>query len=241
MTGVTLAQMGIRAISFDLDETLWPLEPVIVDAEVAFYQWLEAHCPRLTARYNVEQLRARRMEVVQNNPSLRSDVTRSRAEGLRLALADCGYSGAEAEPAMAVFQHARNQVVPFDDVSSSLADLSFHYRLASLTNGNADVTATPLGHYFDCILAATLELPAKPAPDMFRQACLELGVQPEALLHIGDNPQADIEGAREFGCRTGWINRTEMKWPDDFAAADIVLNDLFDLVALAPPLPGVGG
>ncbi len=238
MSLTTLAQMGIRAISFDLDETLWPLHPVIVDAEVAFYQWLQEHCPRLTARYNVEQLRERRIELVRGNPQLRNDVTRSRAQGLRLALIECGYSGEESEPAMQVFQHARNQVKPYDDVAPALADLSFHYRLASLTNGNADVNATALGHYFDCTLAATLELPAKPAPDMFAQACRELGVQPETLLHIGDNPETDIEGARVFGCCTAWIKRSDIHWPADLARADLELLNLSELVALAPPLPG---
>jgi putative hydrolase of the HAD superfamily len=234
----SLAQLGIRAISFDLDETLWPLHPVIVDAETAFYQWLQDHCPRLTARYSVEQLRERRIDVVRNRPELRSDVTRSRSEGLRLALIDCGYTGEECESAMQVFQHARNQVRPYEDVAPALADLSFHYRLASVTNGNADINATALGHYFDCTLAATLELPAKPAPDMFAQACRELGVRPEALLHIGDNPETDIDGAREFGCRTAWIRRGELSWPEGLQGPDIVLDDLHQLVALAPPLPG---
>lgn len=235
----SLAQLGIRAISFDLDETLWPLHPVIVDAESAFYQWLEQHCPTLTERYSVERLRERRQAFLQANPQMRNDVTRARLESLRGALIDCGYSGELAEPAMKVFQHARNQVSLFDDVPAALADLSFHYRLASLTNGNADIRATSVGHFFDCTLAATLELPAKPAPDMFRQACQALAVQPQALLHIGDNPQADIEGARAFGCRTAWMNREGQCWPQELAPADLELAELSQLVALAPPVPGL--
>lgn len=240
MSVASLAQLGIRAISFDLDETLWPLHPVIVDAETAFYRWLEQHCPQLTARYSVERLRDCRHDFVQANPQMRNDVTRARGQSLRLALVDCGYSGEQAEAAMQVFQHARNQVTLFDDVATALADLSFHYRLASLTNGNADVLATSVGHYFDCTLAATLELPAKPAPDMFRRACSELGVQPQALLHIGDNPQTDIGGAREFGCRTAWMNRDGTRWPPELAPADLELADLSQLVALAPPTPAAG-
>lgn len=235
---ITLAGLGIRAISFDLDDTLWPLEPVIVRAEQAFYGWLEQHCPRLTQHFSVQQLRDRRIELVAEQPALRSDVTRSRALALRSTLRECDYDANLADQAMAVFQQVRNEVEPYADVSSALQDLSFHYRLGSVTNGNADVSQTSIGHYFDSTLAATVELPAKPAADMFARVCRELAVSPSALLHIGDNPGTDVGGARDFGCRTGWINRHGMQWPADIARADIELTNLAQLVAMAPPLPG---
>jgi len=34
----------IRAITLDLDDTLWPIWPVIERAEQALHEWLEAHC-----------------------------------------------------------------------------------------------------------------------------------------------------------------------------------------------------
>ena len=35
----------IKAITLDLDDTLWPVEPTIVRAEQALAHWLEQHAP----------------------------------------------------------------------------------------------------------------------------------------------------------------------------------------------------
>ncbi len=42
---------------------------------------------------------------------------------------------------------------------------------------------------------------AKPRPEIFRHACEQLGVEPSALLHIGDTEWTDIAGAHGVGAK----------------------------------------
>lgn len=48
----------------------------------------------------------------------------------------------------------------------------------------------------------------KPHPGIFHRACERLGVVPASALHVGDDAQDDVRGARAAGCRA-------MRWPDD--------------------------
>jgi putative hydrolase of the HAD superfamily len=42
----------------------------------------------------------------------------------------------------------------------------------------------------------------KPHPEIFRRALAELGVEPEAVIFVGDRLYEDIRGARELGMKT---------------------------------------
>ncbi len=235
---MNLTDMGIAAITFDLDDTLWPCDPVIRSAEKVFYDWLDTHCPQVTQAYSMNELRDKRRELLAAQPHLTNDVTQWRLQGTRQVLEAHALDPALADEAVKVFIEARQQVEFFSEVMDGLQRLSFHYRLGALTNGNADLAAIGVGHLFDTALYATLALPAKPAPDMFLQAADELGVSTDRILHVGDNAETDIRGASAVGCKTAWINRYGDVYPDDKPAADIDIKDLNDLVALSPPLPG---
>ena len=179
---MNLTEMGIAALTFDLDDTLWPCSPVIMGAEKVFYEWLSRHCPAVTQTYSMESLRDQRRALLTAQPELSNDVTEWRLEGTRRVLAEHMIDTNLADEAVRVFVKARQNVEFFPDVKQGLQQLSFHYRLGALTNGNADLAAIGIGHLFDSTLYATLQLPAKPALDMFRKAADELGV------YAGQNP-----------------------------------------------------
>lgn len=73
---------------------------------------------------------------------------------------------------------------------------------------------------------------AKPHPEMFRRALQALGVAPEEAVHVGDNPKADVEGARAVGMRAVLVNGKEPAPPVDapvipsVAELERVLRDL---------------
>jgi len=235
---MNLSELGISAITFDLDDTLWPCDQVITAAEQVFYQWLKTHCPEITEAHTTESLRNKRRAVLDAQPELINDVTEWRRRGLNELLAEYKLDPSLADEALRVFIEARQRVEFFPEVMDALQSLSFHYRLGALTNGNANLEAIGVGHLFDSALYATLALPAKPAPDMFELAAQELGVSTDRILHVGDNADTDIRGAREAGCKTVWINRYGDTYPADMPRADIDIVDLNELVALAPPVPG---
>ena len=47
----------IKCITFDLDDTLWKIEPVITKAEIFFQKWLDANYPEVSEKFNIESLR----------------------------------------------------------------------------------------------------------------------------------------------------------------------------------------
>ena len=94
-------------------------------------------------------------------------------------------------------------MTPWPEVEGILAAWASRYRIAAITNGNADVHRTPLGPYFSASISAPAFGAAKPDPRIFHAACDALGVEPGATLHIGDDLELDVLAARRAGltCR----------------------------------------
>lgn len=215
-----------RAITLDLDDTLWPIMPVIEHAEAILHAWLGEHAPRAAARYSVPALRMLRDRIAHENPHLSHDYSHQRLLSLRHALAESGHDPAQAELAYEVFFAARNQVQPYPDVINALTRISARLPVAALTNGNADLSRTPLASHFRFQLGAREHGAAKPDASIFLAACERLGHAPAEVLHVGDDPHLDVAGAHGAGLRTCWINRTHATWPSQHADPHLTFTDL---------------
>lgn len=197
----------IKAILFDLDDTLWPLEAVIKRAEAELYDWLALHTPGVTRQFSNAQLQALRAELAPTDPHYRFDLWSLRHATLTQACRQCGEDIALMEQAMAVFSKARNAVTPFDDVLPALTRLRERYALGSISNGFADLQAIGLAHHFQISLAAHQFGSAKPDPEIFLAACDALSVAPHEALYVGDDPLLDVQAAQNAGLHAVWINR----------------------------------
>ena len=221
----------IFAITFDLDDTLWAIDPVIERAEQRMHAWLAEHYPRLPERYTPADLRALRDGMVDARPELAHDLSALRRESLAMAAQHCGYGREAADGAFAVMWQARNEVELFADVLPVLTELSGRLTLGGLTNGNADIVRIGLhGLLRFCTTAREVGV-AKPHPGIFEAASIAAGVPPNQVLHVGDDPQRDVHGARAAGMRTVWVNRDGQTWPDG-PPADAEIKDLFGLLEL---------
>jgi putative hydrolase of the HAD superfamily len=203
----------LRAITFDLDDTLWPILPVIEHAEATLHAWLCEHAPRAAERFPVATMRALRDRIARDNPQLSHDYSSQRLLSLRHALAESGHDPAHAERAYEVFFAARNAVQPFPEVMQALGRIGARLPMAALTNGNADLSRTPLAAHFRFQLGAREHGAAKPEASIFLAACERLGHAPAEVLHVGDDPHLDVVGAHRAGLRTCWINRGGAPWP----------------------------
>ena len=201
---------NIRALTFDLDDTLWDNRSVLMAAEQAVYDWLAGNYPRIAARYSLEDLRQLRIELMQENPDLRNRISELRRQSLRLAARSAGYDDSLVEPAFAVFLAARHRIRLYDDVTPALQRLrAAGYRLGSMTNGNADVHRLGIGHLFDFSLTAEAVGRAKPHPRLFEEACRQAGAAPDELAHVGDEAATDLAGGLAAGVRVIWMNRLQ--------------------------------
>lgn len=207
--------MSIRLITFDLDDTLWSVKPVIIAADTTLRAWLAEHATRLEV-LTVERLQQLRAEVVQLQPHLDRQVSELRYQVLRRALLQSGYAPIEAqeiaEQAFQVFLAARQNVELFSDVLPTLEQLRHEYMLGALSNGNADVRRVGLGEYFSFALNADMLGMAKPEPQVFLTALARAQVPAAQSVHIGDHPQDDVFGAQQVGMRTVWFNPERSIW-----------------------------
>lgn len=197
-----------QAILFDLDDTLWPVGPVIVQAEITLHDWLATHAPKVAARFSSDALRQHRMALLAQQPRLRADLGALRVAGLRHAFGEAGEDLALVEGAMACFMAARNAVTPYDDVLPGLARLQNKILVGSISNGNADLDVIGLSSHFKVSLAAATFGRAKPDPAIFHAACDALGVAPGAAVYVGDDLLLDVAAAQNAGMRAVWLNRT---------------------------------
>lgn len=122
--------------------------------------------------------------------------------------------------------------VPFPKAHQTLAALRERgLSLGLVTNGPVEsqqpkIDGLGIAGYFGTILISGVEGVSKPDPEIFHRAVRNLGVTAEETVMIGDNPVADIGGAKSFGMRAIWKR-------DDFWAApevvDGVVGDLDEL------------
>ena len=222
----------MRAIAFDLDNTLWDVEPVLARAEARLHGWLHENCPRIAQRLSTEDMRRAREELARREPHHAHDLSYLRITALAAHAREHGYHERIASDAFEVFLAARNQLQPFADVAPALARLRQRYRLATLSNGNADLARIGLDEAFTVSLNARQIGAAKPHRRCFERLARELGLAPPAILHVGDDPRLDVEAARAAGFVSAWMNRRALVWPQELATPDVVVRDCAQLAAL---------
>lgn len=228
------------ALSLDLDDTLWPIWPLIERAERALDDFLRRHCPRTAARFPIEAMRELRAQIVLQYPEYAHDFSWQRKHSLRQALISSGDDEAQLEPAFEAFYAARNEVAFYPDALPALGRLSARLPIAALTNGNADLDRIGIAGHFHSYVSARSEGHAKPDTPIFHRTCDRLGLAPAQVLHVGDDPLLDIVGAQRAGLRSCWINRCQSQWPDQLARPELeftTLSALADWLDARPLLP----
>jgi HAD superfamily hydrolase (TIGR01509 family) len=220
-----------KAILFDLDDTLWPIAPVIVQAEESLFAWLRQHAPRVAERFTIEGLRQARLELLARQPEFHLDLGKLRRAGLHAAFQEAGEDATKVELAMLHFFDARNAVTPYEDVLPGLARLQGRLLVGSISNGNADLKAIGLSHHFKVSVAAHELGVAKPDAAIFLEACRLLDVAPEDAVYVGDDILLDVQGAQRAGMRAVWMNRTgSSRHLEHAVVPDAIVRDFGELL-----------
>jgi putative hydrolase of the HAD superfamily len=219
----------VLAICLDLDDTLWAIDQVIERAEIAMLEWLARDYPRVTEAHDVHSMRVVRQRIAAQFPAMRHDLTFLRRQALAWHAREAGYPEQLADEAFEVFYAARNEVQVFADVMPALDRLRTRFRLMTLSNGNADLRRIGLAHYFERTLAARDAGVAKPDRRIFEALLQHAQLQPGQVLYVGDDPHADVGGARGAGLHAAWVDRFGRRWPQELQAPDLAVRDLGEL------------
>ena len=188
----------VRAISLDLDDTLWPIWPTIERAEKVLHDWLTERAPMAAALFsNPQALRDIRNHVAEHRPELKHDLSAIRRESIRLALYRAGEDPLLADPAFDAFFAARQQVELFEDVRPALEFMAARFPLVSLSNGNADLQRVGVAAYFRAAVSAREFGIGKPDARIFLAAAGD---------HVAGPYPATLEGA----VRSGWAAASDL-------------------------------
>src|ERR1700722_15330322 len=217
-------------ISLDLDDTLWPVTPVIPAAEAALHEWLQERYPRTMHGHSAASMRALRAKIAAQFPEQSHDLTFLRRRALAAQFTGAGYAESACDEALEVFLAARNRVEFFADVHPALERLRTRYRLFALSNGNADLQRCGLGAVFDGHVSAIAAGAAKPDARIFAALSDMAGGPPGHIPHVGDDPITDVVGARQAGMQTAWLNRDARSWPLGLAPPARTISTLAEIL-----------
>ena len=236
-TSFSFPMPRIRVITFDLDNTLWDVVPVISGAERRMLQWLEEAVPEVLALYTdggaVADIRD---DLIEERPAIVHDVSSLREEltfrCIRRVGRDRESARSLARGAFNVFLEARHEIEFFDGALDALDRLSRNYTLGSLTNGNADPKRLQLDRFFSFSFSAATVGTGKPAPDMFERVLSHADIRADEAVHVGDHPIDDIQGAANVGMHTVWANgpkQRALRGAETAVAATVEIERLEDL------------
>ncbi|WP_409308404.1 5-amino-6-(5-phospho-D-ribitylamino)uracil phosphatase YigB [Pectobacterium sp. B1J-3] len=228
----------IRAITFDLDDTLYDNHDVIRRTERESVNFLQQYHPAL-CDVQVSDFQRLRNELRSQEPEIYHDVTEWRRRTVELMMRNVGLQADEAlegaKAAMANFAHWRSQIHVTEETHLTLTALAARFPLAAITNGNAEPRLFGLEKYFSFILRAGPDGRSKPFDDMYHLASAKFDLPLAQILHVGDDLTTDVGGAVRCGMKACWINLREgnlMQSDDARLLPHIEISRLASLTAL---------
>lgn len=198
----------IKAISLDLDDTLWPIGPTLKRAEEALRAWFKAFAPKALMVYDdTHRVAALRAQIMEQRSHALHEISAIRKQLIYEVLSLSGESTSGVESAFEAFFQARQVVDFYDDSLIALKRMKSRFALLALSNGNADLCLVGLDHLFDHAVSAEGYGFAKPDVRIFHHSADLLGLSCAEILHIGDDLHTDIGGAINAGMQCVWLNR----------------------------------
>ena len=220
----------IRAVTLDLDDTLWPIWPTIHRAEEVLLLWLREHAPQTAQVFSSPQaLRKIREQVGLERPDWKHDLCALRRESIRRALLQAGDDENLAIPAFEIFFAERQRVQLFDDALPALEFLAARWPVVAITNGNADVNTIGIGHFFQDSFNVLRTGAAKPDARIFECAAQALNVPMHSILHVGDDAHLDAAAAQAVGMQAVWLNRSGVEWMSVEVPQPVTVHNLQQL------------
>ena len=203
--------MDIEHIFFDLDHTLWDFETNSAKAfefifsesniNVDLKTFLHLYTP-----INLKYWKLYREERV-SKPVLRYKRLKETFDGLEYKITDDQI----AHLAKIYIDNLPNYNNLFEGTIEVLNYLITKYQLHIITNGFEEVQLLKLEksqilHFFDKVITSESVGVKKPNPKIFNHALAITDATAERSVMIGDNLEADIEGAQQIGMRTIFFN-----------------------------------
>ena len=135
-----------------------------------------------------------------------------------------------------IMLEAYNHLSTFAEVSGALEQLKQRVTLGILSNGtptmlSSAVSSAGLEGFFSHLLSADEVKTYKPDPRIYQLVCQRTGLAKEKIGFVSANG-FDVAGAKSFGFRVIWVNRSAATEDELEYEPDFILRDLSGLAAL---------
>ena len=228
----------VRAVSFDLDDTLYDNFPIMRRAEKQLLAFMDEHFPQ-THDKDMAFWQNIKRKLLKGTPELAFDMGELRRRTLKAGLEQCGYQSKtldqQVNQCFDYFYYERSNFQVDQSIIALLEELAAKVPLVAITNGNVNLKQIGIEEYFKACFHARLHQPMKPHPKMFELTRDLLNLPAQQILHVGDNFEKDVMGARNVGYATAWFAcDREMNLPLEAVTVlpDIQLESLAELNAL---------
>lgn len=229
---------NIQAISFDLDDTLYDNYPIMRRAEAKLISFMSEQFDSPQLAQMSFWLTIKR-QWLKDMPELSNDMGELRLRTLKSGFIECGYSEAEAQlhahTCFDYFYHQRSDFTVDTEVTTVLEKLAELVPLVGITNGNVNLETVGIDRFFTECFHAKLYQPMKPHRKMFDLTRQVLNLPAENILHVGDNLEKDIMGAKNAGFSAAWYacdRPMDLQQEPTTVLPDVQLTHLHELLNL---------
>ena len=211
----------VRAVAFDVIETLMSLDPVRARL---------SECGYSSGMYDLWFARAVRDGMALGAAGGYQTFREVSANALR-DVTDHSVDEATIEHVL----RGWDELPAYPDVAPALKHLTARgIRVAGLTTGSAETISGFLAHndlsrFFEAVISCEDIGTWKPAASAYRYAADRLHLPPENVALVAAHAW-DCHGAKRAGLTTGWVSRLEGRYSATFDAPDVAGDDLEELV-----------
>ena len=220
--------MALRAVLFDLDDTLFDHTYSTLDALSALqgvYSWLRAWPLDELASRHSRLLERLHLDVLAG----RLGIENARIRRFTELAAESGTAVVPDEAAAVAADYRRAYVAAWRPVPGAMALLeALHPRAPiGVVSNNVvgeqldKITLCGLARYLDTVVISEEAGVAKPDPRVFDIALARLGASADETVMVGDSWATDIAGARAAGMRAVWFNRRALPRPGPGAVTEL--------------------
>eukprot|EP00924_Labyrinthula_sp_SR-Ha-C_P008930 snap_masked-scaffold_2-processed-gene-6.29-mRNA-1 protein AED:1.00 eAED:1.00 QI:0/-1/0/0/-1/1/1/0/277 len=205
----------VKVLSFDLDDTLWNLEPVYRRANQAQIDFWRGNYPDFHSQFSSKTWWKIYRRLEKEFPKQKHNYIKMRKLTYRAHALKVYTNLTEAQldtfvtQSFNAFNTVRQQVEEelFPGVVSTLQKLkSMGFILCTLTNGTGNIEETEkLRKLFDYNFSAASAGALKPSRKVFKHLMKKTGCKPGEVIHFGDDFRQDVLGSLDSGMGAAWM------------------------------------
>lgn len=230
-----IAITGIKAILFDVDDTLYDREGVQGKALEIIVKKL----PALFKNIDMDRISAafyESDEIVTEEFNAGAPLEGLREKRSALTLRALGLSEEYTDTITRIYMEEYPKIkAEVPDAVTTVRTLAKSYKVGIVSNSFADVQYRKLNTLdllseMSCIILSDETGLRKPNPEIFTRAALKLEVEPSECLYVGDSYVNDIIGAANAGMLTCWFNRDNKTIENLIPQPDFIIRELKELI-----------